>query len=91
LSRFSIRRGIEGYKRRLKNAETKLCGLRTFDDPANMMKSLRLLLAQHRLLSARLKEIEVARERVVNAAKPDRLQCMIQALARVIGDILLAR
>ena len=49
------------------------------------MKSLRLLLAQHRLLSAQLKEIEEARQQVVNVAKPDRLQRMIQALARVVG------
>ena len=49
------------------------------------MNSLRILLAQHRLLSAQLKEIEEARQRVVNVAKPDRLQRMIQALARVVG------
>ena len=49
------------------------------------MNSLRLLLAQHRLLSAQLKEIEEARQRVMNVAKPDRLQRMIQALARVVG------
>ena len=42
-----IRHGIEGFKPRLKNAETKLCELRTFDGrslPANTMNSLRLLL-----------------------------------------------
>ena len=53
--------------------------------PVNTMNSLRLLLAQHRLLSAQLKEIEEARQRVVNVAKPDRLQRMIQTLARVVG------
>jgi hypothetical protein len=68
-----IRHGIEGFKLRLKNAETKLCELRTFDGrslPTNTMNSLRLLLAQHRLLSAQLKENEEARQRVVNVAKP---------------------
>jgi transposase len=83
-----IRHGIEGFKPRLKNAETRLCELRTFDGrslPTNTMNSLRLLLAQHRLLSAQLKEIEETRQRVVNVAKPDRLQRMIQALARVVG------
>ena len=56
-----IRHGIEGFKPRLKNAETRLCELRTFDGrslPTNTMNSLRLLLAQHRLLSGQLKEIE---------------------------------
>jgi transposase len=83
-----IRHGIEGFKPRLKNAETKLCELRTFDGrplPPNTMNSLRLLLAQHRLLSAQLKEIEEAKQRVMNVAKPDRLERMIQALARVVG------
>ena len=84
-----IRHGIDGFKPRLKNAETKLCELRTFDSrslPANTMNSLRLLLAQHRLLSAAAQgEIEEARQRVVNVAKPDRLQRMIQTLARVVG------
>jgi hypothetical protein len=81
-----IRHGIDGFKPRLKNAQTKLCELRSFDSqslPANTMNSPRLLLAQHRLLSAQLKEIEEARQRVVNVAKPDRLQRMIQTLARV--------
>jgi transposase len=49
------------------------------------MNSLRLLLAQHRLLSAQLKKIEETKQRVMNVAKPDRLQRMIQALARVVG------
>jgi transposase len=43
-----IRHGIEGFKPRLKNAETNLCELRTFDGrslPPNRMNSLRLLLA----------------------------------------------
>jgi transposase len=83
-----IRQGIKGFKPRLKNAETKLGELRTFDGrplPVNMMNSLRLLLAQHRLLSAQLKAIEEARQRVVTIADPDRLQRMIQALAGVVG------
>ena len=83
-----IRQGIEGFKPRLKNAGTKLGELRTFDGqllPANTMKSLGLLLTQHRLLSAQLHEIEAARQQVVKVAKPDRLQCMILALARVVG------
>jgi len=83
-----IRQGIAGFKPRLKNCETKLGELRTFDGrplPANTMKSLGLLLAQHRLLSAQLHEIEEARQQVVKVAKPDRLQRMIQALARVVG------
>ena len=83
-----IRQGIAGFKPRLKNCETKLGELRTFDGrplPVNTMKSLGLLLAQHRLLSTQLKEIEEARQQVVKVAKPDRWQLMIQTLARVVG------
>ena len=83
-----VRQGIAGFRPRLKNAETKLGEQRTFDGrplPANTIKSLGLLLAQHRLLSAQLHEIEAARQQVVKVAKPNRLQCMIQALARVVG------
>ena len=88
ISSLLIRQGIKGFKPRLKNAEKKLGELRTFDGrplPVNMMNSLKLLLAQHRLLSAQLKAIEEARQRVVTIADPDRLQRMIQALAGVVG------
>ncbi len=83
-----IRYGIEGFHPRLKSAEKKLAELKTFDGrplPANAMNSLKLLLAQHRLLSQQLKQIEEARRQVVNVAEPNRLQLMIQTLARVIG------
>jgi len=79
-----IRYGTDGFKPRLKKAETELDELRTFDGrplPANTMNSLRLLMAQHRLLSGQLKAIDEARQAVVNVAKPDRLQLMIQTLA----------
>jgi len=42
-------------------------------------------MAQHRLLSEQLKEIETARERVVAVADPDRSERMIQALSRLVG------
>lgn len=88
ISSLLIRQGIQGFKPRLKNAEKKFGELRTFDGrplPVNMMTSLRLLLAQHRLLSGQLKAIEAVRQRVVTIADPDRLQRMIQALAGVVG------
>jgi transposase len=83
-----IRYGTDGFKPRLKKAETELDELRTFDGrplPANTMNSLRLLMAQHRLLSGQLKAIDDARQEVVNVAQPDRLQLMIQTLASVVG------
>jgi transposase len=83
-----IRYGIKAFKPRLKSAEQKLDELRTFDGrplPANTMNSLRLLMAQHRLVSAQLKEIEEARQQVVDVVEPNRLQLMILTLARVVG------
>jgi transposase len=83
-----IRYGIAAFKPRLKGAEKKLDELKTFDGrplPANTMNSLRLLMAQHRLVSAQLKTIEEARQRVVDVVEPNRLQLMILTLARVVG------
>ena len=83
-----IRYGIEAFKPRLRSAEKKLDELKTFDSrplPANAMNSLRLLMAQHRLVSAQLKEIEEARQQVVDVVEPNRLQRMILTLARVVG------
>ncbi len=83
-----IRYGIEALEPRLKSAEKKLDDLKTFDGrplPANARNSLRLLMAQHRLVSAQLKPIEEARQQVVDVVEPNRLQLMIQTLARVIG------
>ena len=43
------------------------------------------MLAQHRLLSAQLKEIEEKRYEIVKVANPDRLQLMVLTLARACG------
>lgn len=83
-----IRYGIAGFKPRLKNAEKKLAELKAYGGaplPPETQNSLKLLLAQHRLLSQQLKEIEEVRAKVVEVEKPDRLQAMIQALARIVG------
>ena len=83
-----IRYGIEAFKPRLKSAEKKLDEPKTFDGrplPANAMNSLKLLMAQHRLVSAQLKAIEEARQQVVDVVEPNRLQRMILTLARVVG------
>ena len=83
-----VRFGAAGFRPRLKKAAEHLERLRTFDGrplPPNVKASLERLLAQHRLLSAQLKEIETARERVVTILDPDRLERMIQALARLVG------
>jgi transposase len=84
LARF----GIADFRPRLKKAPEHLEKLRTFDGrplPPNTKASLERLMAQHRLLSQQLKEIEAARERVVVAADPDRLERMIQLLALLVG------
>jgi transposase len=83
-----VRYGVASFNPRLKNAEKKLAELKAHDGaplPFNARSSLRLLLAQHRLLSQQLKEIEDAREKVVEVEKPDRLQRMIQMLAGLFG------
>jgi transposase len=83
-----IRHGIAGFHPRLKSAEKKLAELKAYDGaplPPETMNSVKLLLAQHRLLSQQLKEIEEAREKVVEIENPDRLQRMIQMLARLFG------
>jgi transposase len=87
-----IRYGIAGFNPRLKSAEKKLAELKAQDGslfgaplPPETMNSLKLLLAQHRLLSQQLKEIEEAREKVVEIEQPDRLQRMIQVLASPVG------
>jgi transposase len=83
-----IRHGIAGFKPRLKSAEKKLAALRTWDGsalPPETQNSLKLLLAQHRLLSQQLEELEETRAKVVEVEKPDRLQGMIQKLARLVG------
>ena len=54
-------------------------------DPPETMNSLKLLLAQHRLLSQQLKQIEEARAKVMEVENPDRLQRMIQQLAGLFG------
>jgi transposase len=42
-------------------------------------------MAQHRLLSDQMREIEAAREQVLTVPAPDRLERMIQALAGIVG------
>jgi transposase len=83
-----IRFGIADFRPRLKKAIEKLAELRTVDDrplPPNTMDSLRRLMAQHRLLSEQLKEIEAARQEVVTIGDPDRIQRMIRLLVAVVG------
>jgi transposase len=83
-----IRYGIAGFKPRLKKALPQLEALRTPDGkalPPKTRERLRRLMAQHRLLSEQLKEIETARQQVVGGPAPDRLAAMIQMLARIVG------
>ncbi len=83
-----IRFGIEGFNPRLKKAAQKLEDLRNSDGrplPPKTMGKLRRLLAQHRLLSEQMKEIEAARQQVVTATDPDRIERMIQMLVRFVG------
>lgn len=83
-----IRFGIADFKPRLKKAEQKLAELKTVDGrplPQNTMDSLQRLMAQQRLLSQQLKEIETARSQVVAAANPDRVEKMIQTLVAIVG------
>lgn len=81
-----VRFGVADFRPRLKKASEHLEKLRTIDGrplPPNTKASLDRLMAQHRLLSEQLKEIETARERA--AADPDRVGRMIQALAALVG------
>jgi transposase len=83
-----VRFGVVDFRPRLKKASEHLEKLRTIDGrplPPNTKASLDRLMAQHRLLSDQLKEIETARERVVAVTDPDRIEQMIQALAAVVG------
>jgi transposase len=83
-----VRFGVVDFRPRLKKASEHLEKLRTIDGrplPPNTKASLDRLVAQHRLLSEQLKEIETARERVVAVTDPDRIERMIQTLARLVG------
>jgi transposase len=83
-----MRFGIADFRPRLRKALEKLADLRTVDDrplPPNTMDSLRRLMAQHRLLSGQLKEIEAAREEAVTVVEPDRIQRMIRLLVAIVG------
>jgi transposase len=82
------RYGVADFRPRLKKAAERLTRLRTFDGrplPPNTMASLERLMAQHWLLSEPLKEIETAREKVLAVVDPDRLERMIQLMARLVG------
>ena len=83
-----VRYGVVGFNPRLKSAEKQLAALKAPDGrplPPNARNSLKLLLAQHRLLAQQMQEIEAAREKVLEVNWPDRLQRMIQMLARLVG------
>jgi transposase len=83
-----IRYGITGFKPRLKKAMQALAELRTPDGATLLPKTverLKRLMDRHRLLSAQLKEIELARQAVVAVPDPSRLEKMIQLLARIAG------
>ncbi len=82
------RYGIIGFKPRLKKAAQHLEQLRTPDGKvllAKTMDRLRRLMAQHRLLTEQLKDIEAARQQVVAVVDPDRIEKMIQLLAHIVG------
>jgi len=83
-----IRFGIDDFRPRLKKAAQKLETLRTCDDrplPPKTMEKLQRLMAQHRLLSDQMKEIEAARQQVMMVANPDRIERMIQLLIHLVG------
>jgi transposase len=83
-----IRYGISSFRPRLKKAAQRLEALRTpggKELPKNTQERLRRLLAQHRLLTEQLKDIEVARQLVVTVPDPDRIERMIQLLVRMAG------
>jgi transposase len=83
-----VRYGVESFKPRLKNAEQKLAELKTAEGrelPPNTMGSVRRLLAQHRLLSQQLKEIEAARQQVATKVDPDPVERKIQLLSSIFG------
>jgi transposase len=76
-----IRFRIADFRPRLKKATQKLEELRTFDGrplPPKSIEKLRRLMAQHRLLSEQMKEIEEARQQVVMVRHPDHLEKMIR-------------
>jgi transposase len=82
------RYGITGFKPRLKKAAQHLEELRTPDGKAlreKTMDRLRRLMAQHRLLTEQLKDIETARQQVVAVVDPDRIETMIQLLVHIVG------
>ncbi|MBV8576550.1 MAG: IS110 family transposase, partial [Acetobacteraceae bacterium] len=82
------RYGICGFKPRLKKAAQHLEQLRTPDGKALLAKTmdrLRRLMAQHRLLTEQLKDIETARQQVVAVVAPDRIERMIQLLVHIVG------
>jgi len=83
-----IRFGIDDFRPRLKKAAEKLEALRAINGrplPPKAMEKLRRLMAQHRLLSDQLKEIEEARQKVMEVPDPDRIARMIQMLVRIVG------
>jgi transposase len=83
-----VRFGLVDFKPRLKKAAEKLEALCTFDGrplPPKTMEKLRRLMAHHRLLSDQMKAIEAARQQVVTVPDPDRIERMIQMLARIVG------
>jgi transposase len=84
LSRY----GITGFKPRLKKAAQRLEELRMPDGGSLLTKTmerLRRLMAQHRLLTEQLGDIEMAREQIVAVVDPDRIGKMIQLLAHIVG------
>jgi transposase len=79
---------VAGFRPPLKNAVERLDALRSFAGvplPAKAMAELRRLMARHRLLSERPREIESERDRMATAARPDRAERMIQHLAQIVG------
>lgn len=83
-----IRYGIASFKPRLKKALQTLEELRMPDGSAlspKTMDRLRRLMAQQRLLTAQLQDIEAARQAVCAVPDPDHIDRMIQLLAHIVG------
>lgn len=80
--------GVAGLRPRLKKAAERLEELRGFDGdplPPKLMEEVKRPLAQHRVLSEQLKEIDAAREQALAAAEQDQSARQIRILTCLVG------
>jgi len=80
--------GVSAFKPRLKKAGERLEQIRDFAGaplPPQTMAELRRLMVRHRLASEQLRELEAARDRVIQVAEPDQAERMIQILTRIVS------